>query len=334
MAIVVLCILFLLVAGVGVVVGIRGKAKQARGKGDGAWRTIGFSVAAVAVLLSVTIYVGGSYNRVPARNLGIVSSQGKVQKEILHPGAHWLDPWESVENLDTTNQPLKMIGQHGSSCDDSGASCKDPNWIPWVEVRVGNQTIAHVDVTVLWHINDDEASVIALYNANKNTTEGVFERVRDNVVETQVKHAVGVVFGHYNPLANVTDATSDGPTSTDVLETQVLDYLSKQSSLKGITLVSLIINNIHVDQTTQDQLNKYAQVLAAQRIAEQQAKVNAAIVAANQILAADTSTNNPGVRYQNCLQLIRDLAASGALEKLPPGTLSCDPNSGLIVSAK
>lgn len=285
----------------------------------------GIATLVIALIAGFTV-LGGSYNRIPARNLGVVTSFGKVTGEILEPGAHWLAPWKSVSTIDTTNQNLKMVG-------DKGSNDKDDNWIPWVEVRLGNQTIAHVDVTILWHINNSAADVTALYNANKHGNTQILDRVRDTVLEVQAKHALSLVYNQYDPLAGI-NSTQSTTKNYDDLEKQVLAELN--SKIPGITIVSLIINNNWYDNTTQDQLNKYAQALAAQRIAEQQAKVNQAVVDANNILANAASSKDPGAQYQQCLQLLRDLASEGKLGDLPPNTLTCGngSNGSVIVQNK
>jgi hypothetical protein len=72
--------------------------------------------------------------------------------------------------------------------------------------------------------------------------------------------------------------------------------------------------------------------LAETRIATQNRATAEQKALANKALATQVSVCDPGVQYQNCLNLIADLAARGQLGQLPP-TFNCgDPRSQVIVN--
>lgn len=77
-------------------------------------------------------------------------------------------------------------------------------------------------------------------------------------------------------------------------------------------------------------LNGFAQALADTQIATQQKLTAEQQKLANDFLAA-ASSNDPGVKYQNCLNLVKDLAAKGQLQNLPP-TFNCGgPDSTPVI---
>jgi hypothetical protein len=81
---------------------------------------------------------------------------------------------------------------------------------------------------------------------------------------------------------------------------------------KGIVVDTLLISVVHYDDVTQQKLNGYAQALADTQIATQQKLTAEQQRLANEKLAT-ASSNDAGVKYQNCLNLIKDLAAKGQL---------------------
>lgn len=319
MAAIVAAIIFAIIAIVGVVFTLVGSS-------DG--KKIGGIVAVVGMLVATTVFMIGMYNKVPARNLGIVSNGGKVYDQTLAPGRHWLAPYKSVDLIDTTIQTIHFRGDKHTS--DKGIDTE-----PSVGVQLSNKTYATIEVTVQWHVSTAAEDAVNLYKSYKHNGTAIMDGVRDNLVVAQIKHAMGLVYSNYNPLASLTDANAnDAQVTNDDLEKLVIAKLTPL--VPNIVIVSFTINLPHYDNTTQEQLNKYAQALAAQRIAEQQAKVNQAIVDANNILANAASSKDPGAQYQQCLQLLRDLATSGKLADLPPNTLSCGNgnNGSVIVGSK
>jgi hypothetical protein len=67
-------------------------------------------------------------------------------------------------------------------------------------------------------------------------------------------------------------------------------------------------------------------LLAGDADAEQKKKTAEQTKLANDILAGSSAAKDPGVQYQNCLDMIRELANKGQLEHLPP-TFNCGSSS-------
>ncbi len=97
----------------------------------------------------------------------------------------------------------------------------------------------------------------------------------------------------------------------------------------GIVVDTLRISLVHFDDTTQGKLNGFAQALADTQIATQQKLTAEQQKQANDLLAA-ASSNDPGVKYQNCLNLLKDLAAKGQLQNLPP-TFNCGDATAPVI---
>lgn len=273
-----------------------------QGDGDGSGVLAG---GIGGMVLAAILLIVNCSTIVPTRNVGVQVSFGKPVGSLSN-GYHWVAPWSSVEKFDTSIQTIKLT----QAKDDDG-DC--------ATVRLANQTTACVDTTVQWNI-DPSSDVVELYRKYRN-----FEKIEVNLVERQLQRALNVVFEKYNPLSSVTGG--DAPSvSLDDLAKQATDVL-KAAVGAGITIDSITIPLVHYDSTTQDKLNAFAQALADTRIAEQRKKTAELVKQANDILAASAAVHDPGVLYQNCLNLIADLAAKGQLKDLPP-TFNCNQMAG------
>jgi regulator of protease activity HflC (stomatin/prohibitin superfamily) len=250
-----------------------------------------------------------SFTVIPARNEGVVNTFGKAE-EALDNGFHWVKPWSSIETIDATVQNINL--------DNDTKNC--------VTVRLANQTTACVDLTVQWNISQT-GSANELWQRYRGNNDDVVGNVGRNVVERELRRSLNVVFEKYNPLSVLSDAGT--PTvSTGDLAAQAL-ALMKSSVDPGITVDTLLISVVHYDETTQQKLNGYAQALADTQIATQNKKTAEQQKLANDLLAAGSS-NDAGVKYQNCLNTVKDLAAKGQLQNLPP-TFNCNEVASPVI---
>lgn len=271
-------------------------------------------IGAVLLGLGLVTIVCDSFTIVPARNVGIVNTFGKAE-QALDNGFHWVKPWSSVETVDATVQNINLSSD-AKNC---------------ITVRLANQTTACVDTTVQWNI-DQRANANELWQRYRGNNDDVVGNVGRNVIERELRRSLNVVFETYNPLSVL--AGGDTPTiKTDDLAAKALAEMKAHVDA-GIVIDTLRISVVHYDDTTQQKLNGYAQALADTQIATQQKKTAEQQKAANDLLAA-ASSNDPGVKYQNCLNLVKDLAAKGQLQNLPP-TFNCGDGSGspVIVGQK
>lgn len=268
--------------------------------------TIGFGLAYMALLFSASATV------VPTRSVGVEVSFGKPSETPLQNGFHMVTPWHRVEKFDTSIQTLKLDGTG------------DGDTTPAITVRLANQTTANVDTNLQWNI-DPNGKVIDLYRKYKK-----FDNIESTLIRSRLVHAVNNSFSAYNPLSGING--SDSPTqSTDDLARTASSALAKDVG-SGVNVETLTIALVHYDGTTQTKLNNYAQALADTRIATQNTLTAQQVALANKALAAQSSVTNPGVQYQNCLNLVAKLAAAGQLKDLP-ATFNCgDPRSQVIVN--
>jgi regulator of protease activity HflC (stomatin/prohibitin superfamily) len=270
--------------------------------------TICFGLVYVGLLFSASATV------IHTRAVGIEVSFGKPSGTPLQNGFHMVTPWHTVEKFDTSIQTLKLDGSE--SGDDT----------PCITVRLSNQTTACVDTNLQWNIAP-KGDVTELYRKYKH-----FDKIESTLIRNRLVHSVNNAFSVYNPLSGINGA--DQPTlSTDDLAKNASTELAKEVG-DGINLDTLTITLVHYDTTTQTKLNSFAQALADTRIATQNTLTAQQVALANKALAAQTSVNNPGVQYQNCLNLVARLAAAGQLKDLPQ-TFNCgDPRSQVIVNAR
>lgn len=250
-----------------------------------------------------------SFTIIPARNVGIVNTFGKAEG-ALENGFHLVKPWSSIETVDATVQNINLSSD-AKNC---------------ITVRLANQTTACVDVTVQWNI-DQHANANELWQRYRGNNDDVVGNVGRNVVERELRRSLNVVFESYNPLL-VLAGSDKVASSTDDLALKALAEMKSNVDV-GIVVDTLRISLVHFDATTQDKLNGYAQALADTQIATQQKKTAEQQKAANDLLAA-ASSNDPGVKYQNCLNLVKDLAVRGQLQNLPP-TFNCGSESTPVI---
>jgi regulator of protease activity HflC (stomatin/prohibitin superfamily) len=264
-------------------------------------RRILATIGVLAVLGGLVTLFMDSYTIVPARNVGVVNTFGKAD-QALSNGWHWVKPWSSVETVDATVQNLNR--------DAAGNNC--------VTVRLANQTTACVDVTLQWNI-DQHANANELWQRYRGTNDNVVGNVGHNVVERELQRALNKAFETYNPLAVLTGGDGPKVSTADLATATVADMRATVD--KGIVVDTLLISVVHYDDVTQQKLNGYAQALADTQIATQQKLTAEQQRLANEKLAT-ASSNDAGVKYQNCLNLIKDLAAKGQLAGLP-ATFNC-----------
>jgi regulator of protease activity HflC (stomatin/prohibitin superfamily) len=257
-------------------------------------------IGVVAILLGLFTVAWDSWTIIPARNVGVVNTFGNANR-TLDNSAHAVAPWSSVETIDATVQTFKF--------DKADNTC--------VTVRLANQTTACVDSTLQWNI-DQKADANSLWQRYRGSNDDVLANVGNNVVKRELQRAMNGVFETYNPLAVLQGGTN--LTKTDDLAAQVLTKV-RNTVDPGIVIDTVLISIVHFDDTTQGKLNAFAQALADTQVAMQTEQTNKAIKLANDALAS-TSSADPGVQYQNCLNLVRYLASVNQLQNLPQ-TFNC-----------
>lgn len=155
-------------------------------------------LSAVFVIIGVLFWIGGSYNKVPTKNVGIVTSYGKPTGHTTGAGVHWTKPWENVEDWDATGQIFP----------DDGGSCTN--------VAIAAQRGACIPLKVEWKVIEGTApEQWANYKVtdqgkkidSDNPRFGTFIARR---VDPGIRAALSSVFASFDPLGG-TSATGDAP---------------------------------------------------------------------------------------------------------------------------
>lgn len=268
-------------------------------------------VASLLLVIGFTILVFDSFTIVPARNVGIVVTFGKAE-QTLNNGFHWVKPWSTIEKVDGTVQNINL--------DSDTHNC--------ITVRLANQTTACIDLTLQWNL-DQQGHANDLWQRYRGKDGDVIGHVGKNVVERELIRALGNVFKTYNPLTVLTDPTSKQPSADDLAKAALTQV--QESVDPGIVVSTLLIptGGVHYDDVTQQKLNAFAQALADTQIATQNKLTAEQQKLANDLLAA-ASSNDPGVKYQNCLNLMKDLAAKNQLQNLPQ-TFNCSESGTPVI---
>lgn len=276
----------------------------------------GFGVFLFLGLLTIGL---DSYTVVPSRNVGVPVTFGQVGGP-LGPGPHPVLPWTDVTKVDATTQ---NINRNADEAQWASGNCTA------VLVRLASGASACTDITAQWNVSDDGPNASQLwtqYRGNTddadNTNDNFITNLTNNVVDREIQRAMNTAFATYNPIVVGNDNQAvNTPLDLKVYSKNVLDDL-KASTPGGIDITEFLISHVHFDRATQDKINQLAQAKADTQIALQKERTAQAIKDANDLLAS-AATSSPGVQFQNCMNLIKELAASGQLGNLPVNSLQC-----------
>lgn len=277
-------------------------------------RYVGIGVVALVVIFVIAL-VASCITTVGTKDVGVVTSFGRPTGRDLPNGVHLKAPWQKVTEMDAAIQPDEFAG---NSC---------------IQVRIGDSSTACADLTIRWHIAQDEASTL-FQNYRSND---VNETIRDSLVVTQLKGAANDVLGTFNPLANVNDAANGGQDNTEISAAPNLDQFSQQvedqmnkrlAAMNGgkaqILIDSVTMSFLQLASTTQAKINAYQAEVGNTRIAEQRQKTATAEAAANKALSASVS-HDPNVLVSKCLDTLEEMVKAN--QAIPAG-FSCWPGSG------
>jgi regulator of protease activity HflC (stomatin/prohibitin superfamily) len=238
-------------------------------------------IAAVVGAASLTI---ASYNKVPTRNVGIVTQFGKPTGKTTGAGLHWTKPWQNVEDWDATGQVYDRLGDN----------CL------WVSISA--QRRACIAVQVEWSANP--ASAPELWAQYKVTDQGKkidsdqprFGTFIYRRVNPQIDGVITSVFSSFDPLGAVS-ATGDAP-APDLNKTYrtTLQAAIQQALGTDITIKSIAFATPTYDAPTTAAIAAYGQKMLEAR----NLKVDQQNAAARNAVAAKTGVS-PAV--QQCLDI-------------------------------
>jgi regulator of protease activity HflC (stomatin/prohibitin superfamily) len=269
-------------------------------------RLLARSLGVAGITIGLLVFLLAGITSVPVKNVGVVTSFGHVEGD-LQPGFHWLAPWKDTTNLSETIQTTEFYGT------GKLGNCLD--------VRIGGQQLACLNVTVQWQIRDSAAP--ALFN-DYDTSGNVQGQITDAVVIQELKAVVNQVMGDYNPIQDVAANTASGNSQFSTFGPKILTQMRADIGSQ-IDVRKLILSNAYYDSATQARLNAIQQQYADTAIAQEQLLTNEAQARANAALSRNLS---PEVLQADCQNLI--LTAIKDNYTGLPATLCSD--SGSVVS--
>jgi regulator of protease activity HflC (stomatin/prohibitin superfamily) len=270
---------------------------------------VGLGIAFVGVVIGLLT----CFSTVDARAVGIQTSFGKYH-DTLSSGFQWTAPWTSVEDWTTRNQTIRFAG-------DGKAEERDNYFTePFITVRLGNQSEAYVDATVTWNIT--EKSVEGLWKQYKT-----FQDARQDFATPTAQGAANSAFDGYDPFAALNNTSADNPyIPLEEWSKRIAEKLRPLYAARNVELINVQVTKVGYDKRTEDKLREYADSVANTRIAAQ--NVETAKKEAEASAARKTTSGN------DCISLIRDLAAQNQLQHLAPGTNICGGTSTPVIVGK
>jgi hypothetical protein len=292
---------------------------------------VAFGVSLFGGLLTIGM---DSYTVIPSRNEGIPVTFGQVGNP-LDSGPHIVAPWTDVTKVDATTQNINRNTDEDQWANHQNCTA--------VLVRLASGASACTDITAQWNVTNNGTAASNLwtqYRGNTDdadkTNDNFITNLTNNVVDREIQRAMNTAFATYNPIVVGNDnQIVNTPLDLKAYSATVLADL-KASIPGGIDTTEFLISHVHFDKATQDKINQLAQAKADTQIALQKKQTAQAQKDANDLLASNSS-NDPGVMFQNCLNVLKDLAASGQLANLPINSLQCVTGSNgapVIVSTK
>jgi regulator of protease activity HflC (stomatin/prohibitin superfamily) len=253
------------------------------------WNVALISSRVVVVILLVGALVTAffsSFTTVSTKNVGIVTTFGHPDGELSN-GAHFIAPWSKVTEMAANVQTDQYLGNSDNDTSNSQQPCMD--------VRIANQSIACVEVTIRWRIVPGSAP--ELFRDYKT-----FDHVRDSLVTLNLKSALNNAFADYNPLSIL----QSGQVPQDVLNglgSKVQQTLTTQIG-SSVEVLQVILPLVHFDPATQNNINQFQVAVANTRIATQNVQTAKQQAQANEILSQSLEKEGMGVLISKCLDLV------------------------------
>ncbi|WAL67103.1 SPFH domain-containing protein [Amycolatopsis cynarae] len=222
-----------------------------------------------------------TFTTVSANAVGIVTAFGKPVGTVSS-GAHFLAPWDSVEEFTTRIQVTQRLYDQNKG-DQPGQDC--------VEVNLAGGAKACADMTIRYVINANDA--VDLWKRY-----GSFDSVRDSFLRSATDNAAKIVYGQYQPQEAISGDALPAITQKMTAE------LTKQLSSSGLTLVAVAPGQLHLDPGVQNRLNGILDAQTQTTIAQQNLAKNQAQAAANQAL---TNSLSEPILVQECLDAAKEI---------------------------
>jgi hypothetical protein len=266
--------------------------------------------------LALLFYAVGGMKSVPTKSIGVPVAFGKIVGSPYGPGLHetW-KPWLGLAIVDETIQTTtfevdQKTGQGG------------------LDVRIGGQQTARLDITIQWRVKDVAADQLFLNYANKNID--LMDEVRNAVVVRSLKQVANQAMGDYNPIQDVSVNSTAGNSQFSTFGPKIKAGMIHDIGGR-IDVTSLILPLAHYDRATQTRLNNIQAQYAETAIARQQYNTNVAQAKANDALRKSVQSD-PNVLRAICLNIVRDAMKNSY--QLPAGFGCLGDSSSVAVLGK
>lgn len=237
-------------------------------------RGVGFGLGALLIIGALLAGFFSSFTPVSTKNVAIITTFGHPDGERGN-GANFILPWQQAHEFNAAIQTDNYLGDTDKTKSDTEQPC--------IDVRIANQSVACVEVTVRWRIQPDSAPT--LFRDYKT-----FDHVRDSLVTRNLRSALNNAFADYNPLGLLQSGVQPldvlngkGAEVAATLTNEIGQYidLPSQATTGKQQPPAVIIPIVHFDATTQNRINTFQATVADTNIAkqkvltaEQQAKAN------------------------------------------------------------
>lgn len=243
---------------------------------DGGSKSTAGLVALCAFLLGTGFFLWSTLYKVPARNVGIVTSFGKPTGETTGPGLHFVAPWKSVDDWDATRQAYEHRNE--KSC---------------VQVRIANLSNACVEAQVEWQTRPGNAP------EQWGSYRQDFERFVDKRVDPAMGEAFNEAFASHDPLANIDN--KDGKLNVPLAPFASAVKTNIETKIgRDIEVLSVVVTRINYDGKTQGNIEQYQQAILKGRVLEKE-KTNA------DLQKTITETNAKVDKQTRCMELAEKL---------------------------
>jgi regulator of protease activity HflC (stomatin/prohibitin superfamily) len=276
---------------------------------DRSAKRLGRLIVGGVLLVLLVVLAAASTVGVPARNVGVVTTFGKIDPKPLDSGLHFKKPWAKVNIMDGWNQQINNEPNYKADGEDKAVDAR-------TVVRLDNSSLMFVENNLRWKIN--LAAAPALYEDWKE-----FKNIQPGLVEKELKIALNDALSDYDPL----NVSATKPTNEQLsAKVQVLldKRIGAQSKDQKIEIVSFGIVKVDFDDKTQNSIEDVKRATAETKTETQNVKTAQQRALQNKALAQ--SVKDPGVNISKCL----DLVSKAQPGQLPAG-FSCFGGSGTQV---
>jgi regulator of protease activity HflC (stomatin/prohibitin superfamily) len=216
-------IVLMLIAAAIVVATRASKTKLSRSPLAAVAPRLGLLAGLAAFLLGVFLFASSFVRVIPANNIGVPTTFGKVGSP-LKSGLHLTAPWTEITNFSTRVQELSML-----RAGDEGDLKKDDSV---AVIAAGGGSMA-VDVTIRFALKPDNAAELF-------RQAGSVTLVKDRFVRPDAREVVRDVFGLYTAEEGYSSKRAE-------ISNKIADSLRTRLDLRGITLDSVNVRDVAPD---------------------------------------------------------------------------------------